>query len=133
MIGFFSLNVYPIRRDSRAYERSAMRAADYLEFYRTLVAEKSIRPGQPTHPRLAIWDPFEARLRQRDVVILGSLNEGTWPQAAEPGPWLNRAMRADLGLPAPEFRRVQGAAAVTSSKRTHAAARASSVGLASCL
>ena len=26
--------------------------------------------------------------------ILGSLNDGTWPQAADPGPWLNRPMRA---------------------------------------
>ena len=38
------------------------------------------------------------------MVILGSLNEGTWPQAADPGPWLNRPMRATLGLPAPEER-----------------------------
>ena len=38
------------------------------------------------------------------MVILGSLNEGTWPQAADPGPWLNRPMRQALGLPAPEER-----------------------------
>ena len=37
-------------------------------------------------------------------MILGSLNEGTWPQAADPGPWLNRPMRQALGLPAPEER-----------------------------
>ena len=48
--------------------------------------------------------PFEARLQQPDVVILGSLNEGTWPQPADPGPWLNRPMRQTLGLPAPEER-----------------------------
>ena len=47
---------------------------------------------------------FESRLQQPDVVVLGSLNEGTWPQAADPGPWLNRPMRAALGLPAPEER-----------------------------
>ena len=82
----------------------AMQAADYAEFYRTLVAEKSIRPAGPTHPRIFIWDTFEARLQQPDVVILGSLNEGTWPQPADPGPWLNRPMRQSLGLPAPEER-----------------------------
>jgi ATP-dependent helicase/nuclease subunit B len=82
----------------------AMQAADYTEFYRALVAEKSVRPSSATHPRIFIWDTFEARLQQPDLVILGSLNEGTWPQPADPGPWLNRPMRQSLGLPAPEER-----------------------------
>ena len=54
------------------------------------------------HPRISIWGPFEARLQQPDVLIVGSLNEGTWPEAAEPGAWLNRPMRSELGLPSPE-------------------------------
>ncbi len=45
---------------------------------------------------------MEARLTSADLVILGGLNEGTWPEAADPGPWLNRAMRDALGLPPPE-------------------------------
>ena len=79
----------------------ALSARDYPDFYRTLVADKRIRPVA-THPRLRICDPFEARLQQADVVVLGALNEGTWPKAADPGPWLNRPMRKALGLPAPE-------------------------------
>lgn len=82
----------------------AMAAADYPEFYRRLVAEETVRTRGAAHPRLFIWEPYESRLQQPDVVILGSLNEGTWPQAADPGPWLNRPMRAALGLPAPEER-----------------------------
>ena len=31
------------------------------------------------HPRLAIWGPLEARLQHADRLILGGLNEGTWP------------------------------------------------------
>jgi ATP-dependent helicase/nuclease subunit B len=81
-----------------------MQAADYPEFYRSLIAEATVRPRGATHPRIFIWEPFESRLQQPDVVVLGSLNEGTWPQAADPGPWLNRPMRAALGLPAPEER-----------------------------
>ncbi len=81
-----------------------MAAADYPEFYRSLVEELSVGPRGPAHPRIAIWEPYESRLQQPDVVILGSLNEGTWPQTADPGPWLNRPMRAALGLPAPEER-----------------------------
>src|SRR5205814_3497786 len=81
-----------------------MAVADYPELYRSLVEAVNVRPRGPAHPRIAIWEPYESRLQQPDVVILGSLNEGTWPQAADPGPWLNRPMRAALGLPAPEER-----------------------------
>lgn len=87
----------------------AMQGADYPEFYRSLIAEKSIAPRGGSHPRLFIWGPLEARLQQPDVVILGSLNEGVWPQAANPGPWLSRAMRQQLGLPQPEERIGQAA------------------------
>jgi ATP-dependent helicase/nuclease subunit B len=81
-----------------------MRAADYPAFYRSLAEEVTVRLRVPTHPRIFIWEPYESRLQHPDVVILGSLNEATWPQAADPGPWLNRPMRQALGLPAPEER-----------------------------
>src|SRR5690606_27898011 len=76
--------------------------ADYAEFYRALAGNVTVRPRVAVHPRLSIWGPYEARLQQPDLVILGALNEGTWPAAADPGAWLNRPMRAKLGLPAPE-------------------------------
>lgn len=81
-----------------------MAAGDYPDFYRTLVAEKNIRSRRPLHPRISICDPFEARLQQSDLVVLGSLNEGKWPEAADPGPWLSRPMRVSLGLATPEER-----------------------------
>jgi ATP-dependent helicase/nuclease subunit B len=80
----------------------AIAAADYPDFYRALVVAETVRPQVPRHPRLFIWGPLEARLQQPDVVVLGSLNDGTWPEAADPGPWLNRPMRAAMKLPAPE-------------------------------
>lgn len=80
----------------------AIPAADYADLYRGLVAKESVRPKIPVHPRLFIWGPFEARLQQADVMVLGSLNDGTWPESADPGPWLNRPMRGKLGLPSPE-------------------------------
>ncbi len=79
-----------------------VRAADYADLYATLLARENVRERNAVHPRVAIWGPFEARLQQPDILILGSLNEGTWPEAAEPGAWLNRPMRRDLGLPSPE-------------------------------
>lgn len=74
----------------------------YADLYRSLLARENVRERTPVHPRVSIWGPFEARLQQPDIVILGSLNEGTWPEAADPGAWLNRPMRAKLGLPSPE-------------------------------
>jgi len=79
-----------------------VRAADYADLYRSLIGSENVRQRVAVHPRLFIWGPFEARLQQTDVMVLGSLNDGTWPEAAEPGPWLNRPMRETLGLPSPE-------------------------------
>lgn len=55
-------------------------------------------------PRVRILGPLEARAQSADVMILGGLNEGTWPQTPPVDPWLSRPMRAALGLPAPERR-----------------------------
>jgi ATP-dependent helicase/nuclease subunit B len=81
---------------------ASIEAGDYPDLYRSLIVGLNVRPRVAVHPRLFIWGPFEARLQQTDVMILGSLNDGTWPEAADPGPWLNRPMRQELGLPSPE-------------------------------
>lgn len=80
----------------------AISGADYADLYRSLLVGLNIRERNPVHPRLSIWGLFESRLQQPDVVILGALNEGVWPQTSDPGPWLNRAMRRALKLPSPE-------------------------------
>jgi len=36
--------------------------------------------------------------------VLGSLAEGVWPPATDPGPWMSRPMRAAAGLTSPEER-----------------------------
>ena len=54
------------------------------------------------HPRVFIWGLLEARLQTADTLVLAGLTEGVWPHAADPGPWMNRAMRRDAGLPSPE-------------------------------
>lgn len=79
-------------------------ADEYPGFYRGLVANEVVRPRLQTHPRLSIWGPLEARLQQPDVLILGGLNEGSWPRPQDAGPWLSRPMLSELGLPTPERR-----------------------------
>ena len=69
-----------------------------------LIEDYVVRPPFGRHPRLQIWGPLEARLQHADCMILGGLNEGVWPPAAQGDPWMSRPMRADFGLPPPELR-----------------------------
>jgi ATP-dependent helicase/nuclease subunit B len=64
----------------------------------------AIRPRFGTAPRLSIFGPLEARLQSADLVVLGGLNERVWPPAAQVDGWINRPMRAELGLNQPERR-----------------------------
>lgn len=79
-------------------------AGEYAAFIREVMDSVAVRPHGGLHPRLAILGPLEARLQQFDLVILGGLNEGKWPPATDPGPWLNRPMRQQLGISQPERR-----------------------------
>ncbi len=79
-------------------------AARYPALLEALFAGRTVRPRHGGHPRLAILGPLEARLQRYDVMILGGLNEGTWPPDVAADPWMSRPMRADFGLPQPERR-----------------------------
>jgi ATP-dependent helicase/nuclease subunit B len=64
----------------------------------------SVRPPQGGHPRISILGLIEAQLVQADLMILGGLNEGTWPGLPSPDPWLAPRIRRELGLPGLEMR-----------------------------
>ncbi|MBY0563915.1 MAG: double-strand break repair protein AddB [Hyphomonadaceae bacterium] len=57
-------------------------------------------PPRDGDPRVAIWGLFEARLQRRELMILAGLNEGVWPAPVGEDPFLSRAMRRELCLPA---------------------------------
>jgi len=69
-----------------------------------LMASTAVRPPFGQHPRIFIWGLIEARLQQADLVVLGGLNEGVWPQLPTPDPWLAPRLRHELGLPSLERR-----------------------------
>lgn len=81
-----------------------MDGREYAAFIRTVMDTVPVRPRYGRHPRLSILGPLEVRLQHPDLMILGSLNEGVWPPATDPGPWLNRPMRRDLDISQPERR-----------------------------
>jgi ATP-dependent helicase/nuclease subunit B len=69
-----------------------------------LMRDVAIRPAFGLHPRIFIWGLLEARLQQADLVVLGGLNEGSWPALPSPDPWLAPRLRHELGLPGLERR-----------------------------
>ena len=83
---------------------SDFRQADLLPVLRQLLGEIAIRPPQGGHPRIAIYGLIEARLQQADLLILGGLNEGVWPQSSSADPWLSPRVRRELGIADPERR-----------------------------
>lgn len=79
-------------------------ATDYVDLVGALIATGEVRDRDAPHPDIMIWGTLEARVQGADLVILGGLNDGVWPEAPPPDPWLNRKMRHDAGLLLPERR-----------------------------
>ncbi|MDF0595846.1 double-strand break repair protein AddB [Psychromarinibacter halotolerans] len=77
---------------------------DYQSLFLAVLQRGEVREATGTHPGIMIWGTLEARVQGADVVVLGGLNEGVWPEAARPDPWLNRTMRHQAGLLLPERR-----------------------------
>ena len=75
---------------------------DYDALLASLFAGREVRDPVAAHPDIMIWGTLEARVQGADLVIAAGLNEGVWPKAPEPDPWLNRAMRAQAGLLLPD-------------------------------
>ncbi|MFT3810015.1 MAG: double-strand break repair protein AddB [Micropepsaceae bacterium] len=81
-----------------------MTLGDYAIAFDIAARGAAVRPQGPRHPRVFIWGPLEARMQSADLMILGGLNEGVWPQNPSDDPWLTRGMREALTLSAPERR-----------------------------
>ena len=78
--------------------------ADYGDLFDAILSTGEVRDPTQPHPDLMIWGTLEARVQGADLVILGGLNDGIWPQLPPPDPWLNRQMRLKAGLLLPERR-----------------------------
>lgn len=90
--------------NAQAEHGGQMNATDYGDLVGALLSGAEVRNPDAPHPRIMIWGTLEARVQGADLVILGGLNDGTWPEAPPPDPWLNRQMRAKAGLLLPERR-----------------------------
>ena len=76
--------------------------AEYARLLDQALAAESTRNYDTAWPDVMIWGTLEARVQGADLVILGGLNEGTWPETPAPDPWLNRPLRRQAGLLLPD-------------------------------
>ena len=81
-----------------------MSVTDYRALIRGVLNRGEVRDRDAPHPHVLIWGTLEARVQGADLVILGGLNEGIWPEQPAPDPWLNRILRDRAGLLLPERR-----------------------------
>jgi ATP-dependent helicase/nuclease subunit B len=87
-----------------AAEGLRLDADDYTDFFAAALGNRSVRLRERPGVRVRILGPLEARLQHVDRVVLGGLNENTWPPETRSDPWLSRPMRLQLGLDLPERR-----------------------------
>jgi ATP-dependent helicase/nuclease subunit B len=74
----------------------------YGHLFAAVAREAVLRGRERPSPRLQILGLLEARLIDADVMLLGGLDETVWPPQARTDAFLNRPMRAALGLTPPE-------------------------------
>jgi ATP-dependent helicase/nuclease subunit B len=77
---------------------------DYSSLFDAVAAGVRAPDVGAAHPRLHILGLLEARLLSFDLTLIAGLDETVWPPQAETDAFLNRPMRAALGLSAPERR-----------------------------
>jgi ATP-dependent helicase/nuclease subunit B len=76
----------------------------WIDIVMALTTGEAVKPRSLSHPRVFIFGTLEARLQTVDTMILGGLNEGSWPGQTINNPFLSRTMKTDLGLEPPERR-----------------------------
>lgn len=67
-------------------------------------ASETVKPRSMRHPRVFIFGALESRLQSVDTIVIGGLNEGTWPGQTTNDAFLSRTMKASIGLEPPERR-----------------------------
>lgn len=87
---------------THADELPAVSLRELGEILSRMMAGIPVRTPVGVHPRLLVLGQLEARLVQADLMVLGGLNEGSWPPDPGQDPWMSRPMRKRFGLPAPE-------------------------------
>ncbi|MEP4196258.1 MAG: double-strand break repair protein AddB [Aliishimia sp.] len=90
--------------EDNAHHAGDLSASDYAQLLQSILSGGEVRDRDESHPDIMIWGTLEARVQGADLVILGGLNDGVWPESVTADPWLNRQMRHNAGLLLPDRR-----------------------------
>jgi len=82
----------------------AVTLQEWPDVFAALIAGEIVKPVPGGDPRVSIWGTLEARLQSVDTLILGGLNEGTWPETPASDRFMSRLMKGELDLAPPERR-----------------------------
>ncbi len=85
-------------------EEYPLTAREFNKVLDHLLRNGVVRDRDAPDGNIMIWGTLEARVMGADLVILGGLNEGSWPESPAPDPWLNRVLRNQAGLLLPDRR-----------------------------
>ncbi|WP_319411560.1 double-strand break repair protein AddB [uncultured Cohaesibacter sp.] len=94
------------------FDRASLSAAiasdlepqDLEPFLVAMMSGETVLSHGEGDPRLQLLGTLEARLLDVDRVVIGGLNEGSWPAETKTDAWLSRPMRAQMKLEPPERR-----------------------------
>jgi ATP-dependent helicase/nuclease subunit B len=77
---------------------------EWPSIYNALMSGQTVKPRSGSDPRVHIWGALEARLQPIETIVLGGLNEKTWPARPADDPLLSRGMKAGINIEPPERR-----------------------------
>ncbi len=89
---------------AEAHHGGELSPAEFAPLLHSILRAQDVRDPVRPHPGIMIWGTLEARVQGAELVILGGLNDGVWPELPAADPWLNRDMRHQVGLLLPERR-----------------------------
>lgn len=71
---------------------------EYVEVFRQFISTKIYRESVINQTPVSILTPIEARLVQADIVIVASMNEGSFPELPPADSFMNQQIRKKIGL-----------------------------------
>ncbi len=78
--------------------------AEWPDVLDALIATEVVKPSNDADRAISIWGALEARLQTVDTLVIGALNEGSWPRKVEADRFMSRVMKAGINLEPPERR-----------------------------
>ena len=78
--------------------------SEWPSIHGAMISGQAVKPKSGSDPRVFIWGALEARLQHVETIVLGGLNEKSWPSRPSDDPFLSRGMKGGIGIEPPERR-----------------------------